>query len=105
FAQAVRNGLALDPLHRKIRRPVFVRAAGDVAHDSRMREAREDGRLPPKAIEVERRAFYRVEDLQRDRLPCSFIACIIHEPVSALSGESLDDEAPCDTEPRLHCEP
>ena len=90
---ALRDVLALEPLHRDVRLPVVELPEGDDAHDPRVVQPREHAPLAAEA-----RLFARVDarerdDLERDGLAGHLVVRAVHDPDAAAPDLALDDEA------------
>ena len=98
--EAVRQRLAVDPLHGEERRAGRRRAVEHVAYDGRVPERREERRLTLEA-DVALRALF-VQDLERDGFAREPIHRAVHGAHRAVARGALDREPARDDVARLH---
>ncbi len=89
---ALRDVLALEPLHRDVRLPVVELPEGHHPDDPAVAQPREHTTLPPEARLLARIDPRQRDDLERDVLSAHLVAGSVHDAHSAAADLALDDE-------------
>ena len=93
---ALRDVLALEPLHRDVWVALVELAERDDAHDPRVAEAGEHAALAPEAGLLPGVDARNRDDLERDRRARHLVARAIHDTDSTASHLAFDHEAACE---------
>ena len=91
-ALALRDVLALEPLHRDVRLPLVELPERDDAHDAGVVQPREHAPLAPEARLLARVDAGQRDDLERHRLAAHLVLRAVDDADAAASDLALDDE-------------